>query len=38
MPPIYHTVQNALDTSYFDIFPADANVPPDETSGWDADF
>lgn len=35
-PPIIHPVRHALDTSYFDTFPLDTDVPPDETTGWDA--
>lgn len=35
-PPIQHPVRHNLDTSYFDTFPIDCEVPPDEVSGWDA--
>lgn len=35
-PPIQNQVRHDLDTSFFDTFPADCEVPPDETSGWDA--
>ncbi|XP_055376684.1 probable serine/threonine-protein kinase DDB_G0282963 [Condylostylus longicornis] len=38
IPPFLRPVTNPLDTSYFDKFPADTDIPPDETSGWDSDF
>lgn len=37
-PPIFHPVRHSLDTAYFDVFPRDTEVPPDELSGWDAEF
>ncbi|XP_076253749.1 cGMP-dependent protein kinase 1-like isoform X2 [Rhynchophorus ferrugineus] len=36
--PIKPKIRDALDTSNFDRFPQDKNIPPDETSGWDIDF
>ncbi|XP_005998649.1 cGMP-dependent protein kinase 1-like [Latimeria chalumnae] len=37
--PITPNVNGPLDTSNFDIFPEDdEDPPPDEESGWDADF
>ena len=37
-PPIIPIVHSRTDTSNFDKFPRDAAVPPNETSGWDAEF
>ncbi|XP_051897035.1 cGMP-dependent protein kinase 1-like isoform X2 [Pristis pectinata] len=38
-PPIVQSVSGPLDTSNFDTFPEDTEEePPDEESGWDADF
>lgn len=38
-PPIIPKVQNVTDTSNFDDYPPDTDgVPPDDVSGWDADF
>lgn len=31
-------INNPLDTSNFDIYPEDGDVPPDESSGWDSEF
>ncbi len=31
-------VKGATDFSNFDSFSRDLEIPPDETSGWDADF
>lgn len=36
--PIVSPVASVIDTSNFDCFPHDEDVPPDELSGWDADF
>jgi len=38
IPPFLRPVTNPLDICYFDKFPADTDIPPDETSGWDSDF
>ncbi|XP_037910317.1 cGMP-dependent protein kinase, isozyme 1 isoform X2 [Hermetia illucens] len=38
IPPFVRPVSHSLDTSYFDTFPPDMEVPPDEESGWDEDF
>lgn len=38
-PPIMPKIQNHLDTSNFDEYPADADgPPPDDVSGWDENF
>ena len=37
-PPIIPSVKSSTDTTNFDQFGKDLNVPNDETSGWDADF
>ncbi|XP_074032028.1 cGMP-dependent protein kinase, isozyme 2 forms cD4/T1/T3A/T3B isoform X4 [Leptinotarsa decemlineata] len=38
-PPILPRVQNVTDTSNFDNYPPDENVPPpDDNSGWDNNF
>ncbi|XP_064458304.1 cGMP-dependent protein kinase 1-like [Ornithodoros turicata] len=38
-PPIVPQVRHITDTSNFDRYPPDAEgPPPDDTSGWDADF
>lgn len=34
-PPLLQPVAGPLDTSNFDDFPMDCEVPIDETSGWD---
>lgn len=36
--PIANSVVSAIDTSNFDCFPLDNDIPPDECSGWDEDF
>ncbi|XP_069677221.1 cGMP-dependent protein kinase, isozyme 1-like isoform X2 [Periplaneta americana] len=36
--PIIRPIQGPTDLRYFDKYPKDRNVPPDETSGWDKDF
>lgn len=36
--PIQNPVDSVIDTSNFDYFPDDMEIPPDELSGWDADF
>ncbi|CAL7947696.1 unnamed protein product [Xylocopa violacea] len=36
--PIVPTVRNEIDTRNFERYPPDRNVPPDEFSGWDANF
>ncbi|XP_055708893.1 cGMP-dependent protein kinase, isozyme 1 isoform X2 [Phlebotomus papatasi] len=36
--PIVQPVEGPLDVSNFDKFPIDSEIPPDECSGWDADF
>uniref|UniRef100_A0A1B0GHS1 cGMP-dependent protein kinase n=2 Tax=Lutzomyia longipalpis TaxID=7200 RepID=A0A1B0GHS1_LUTLO len=36
--PIVQPVAGPLDVSNFDQFPIDSEIPPDECSGWDADF
>ncbi|MFN9940144.1 MAG: hypothetical protein ACK56I_11795, partial [bacterium] len=38
VPPILPTVVGQADTSNFDKYPRDENVPADELSGWDKDF
>lgn len=36
--PIVPMVRNQIDTRNFEGYPPDRNIPPDETSGWDANF
>nr|XP_049466556.1 cGMP-dependent protein kinase, isozyme 1 [Anopheles coluzzii] len=36
--PLQPNLLGPLDMSNFDIFPKDLDIPPDELSGWDADF
>ncbi|XP_052863980.1 cGMP-dependent protein kinase, isozyme 1-like [Anopheles cruzii] len=36
--PLQPNLKGPLDMSNFDIFPKDLDIPPDELSGWDADF
>ncbi|XP_050088154.1 cGMP-dependent protein kinase, isozyme 1 [Anopheles aquasalis] len=36
--PLQPNLTGPLDLSNFDIFPKDLDIPPDELSGWDADF
>eukprot|EP00795_Rhopilema_esculentum_P005180 gene5180-313_t len=37
-PPFVPKVRSTTDHSNFDNFPTSSDVPPDELSGWDADF
>lgn len=36
--PICQPVNSPVDTSNFDNFPLDTDIPPDELSGWDVEF
>ncbi|XP_033149443.1 cGMP-dependent protein kinase, isozyme 1 [Drosophila busckii] len=38
IPPFVRPIAHPTDVRYFDRFPCDASEPPDELSGWDADF
>ncbi|XP_037957773.1 cGMP-dependent protein kinase, isozyme 1 [Teleopsis dalmanni] len=38
IPPFRRIIAHPTDTSYFDKFAIDPNEPPEENSGWDADF
>ncbi|KAH8374341.1 hypothetical protein KR200_007470 [Drosophila serrata] len=38
IPPFVRPIAHPTDVRYFDRFPCDPNEPPDELSGWDADF
>lgn len=39
MPPIIPQIRSAMDSSNFDEYPPDMDgLPPDDVSGWDADF
>ncbi|KAH8260363.1 hypothetical protein KR026_010106 [Drosophila bipectinata] len=38
IPPFVRPIAHPTDTRYFDRFPCDPTEPPDELSGWDADF
>ncbi|XP_036321218.1 cGMP-dependent protein kinase, isozyme 1-like [Rhagoletis pomonella] len=38
IPPFVRPIAHPTDTMYFDKFPCDPEEPPDEFSGWDADF
>ncbi|XP_060851768.1 cGMP-dependent protein kinase, isozyme 1-like [Rhopalosiphum padi] len=38
IPPIVPHINNPLDSSNFDIYPEDGDMPPDELSGWDSEF
>uniref|UniRef100_A0A1A9W6T0 cGMP-dependent protein kinase n=1 Tax=Glossina brevipalpis TaxID=37001 RepID=A0A1A9W6T0_9MUSC len=38
IPPFIRPITGPTDTSYFDKFSIDVCEPPDELSGWDADF
>uniref|UniRef100_A0A4D5RA32 cGMP-dependent protein kinase n=1 Tax=Scolopendra viridis TaxID=118503 RepID=A0A4D5RA32_SCOVI len=37
-PPIIPEVKSPTDVSNFDCYPREFEIPPDEVSGWDADF
>lgn len=37
-PPRISCVNGPLDLTNFDVYPNETELPPDETSGWDADF
>lgn len=37
-PPIILQVRSPLDNSNFDTYPRNEDIPPDDSSGWDADF
>jgi len=37
-PPIIPKIKSTNDTSNFDSYPREEDVPPDEFSGWDKDF
>jgi hypothetical protein len=37
-PPKITTVNGPLDLTNFDTFSSESETPPDETSGWDAEF
>ncbi|KAI5703810.1 hypothetical protein M8J75_016458 [Diaphorina citri] len=37
-PPIIPVIKGPTDTSNFDRYSAENDVPPDETSNWDCDF
>lgn len=36
--PIVNPVESPIDTSNFDCFPDEVDMPPDELSGWDEAF
>ncbi|EDW04617.1 GH23242 [Drosophila grimshawi] len=38
IPPFVRPIAHPTDVRYFDRFPCDPIEPPDEFSGWDADF
>ncbi|TDG49870.1 hypothetical protein AWZ03_003646 [Drosophila navojoa] len=38
IPPFVRPIAHPTDVRYFDRFPCDPTEPPDELSGWDADF
>jgi cGMP-dependent protein kinase len=39
IPPILPQVKSVVDTANFDEYPPDADgPPPDDITGWDADF
>ncbi|XP_033108165.1 cGMP-dependent protein kinase 1-like isoform X2 [Anneissia japonica] len=38
VPPIIPKLNGCTDTSNFDQFPKDRDIPSEELSGWDADF
>lgn len=35
---LYWQINHSLDSSNFDIYPEDRDIPPDESSGWDSEF
>jgi len=37
-PPIIPKIKASTDTSNFDSYPREEDIPPDEFSGWDKDF
>lgn len=37
-PPILPKIKSTSDTSNFDSYPKEEEIPPDEFSGWDKDF
>ncbi|KAK2725538.1 hypothetical protein QYM36_000139, partial [Artemia franciscana] len=37
-PPFQPMVRSSSDAGNFDIYPREVELPPDENSGWDADF
>ncbi|RZF49279.1 hypothetical protein LSTR_LSTR013368 [Laodelphax striatellus] len=38
VPPIVPQIHSPTDTSNFDNYPKEADIPPDEGSNWDIDF
>ncbi|MBN3292837.1 KGP2 kinase, partial [Polypterus senegalus] len=38
LSPLKRELQGPTDHSYFDNYPPDEDIPPDELSGWDNDF
>ncbi|XP_039276964.1 cGMP-dependent protein kinase, isozyme 1 isoform X2 [Nilaparvata lugens] len=38
VPPIVPQIHSPTDTSNFDNYPKEADIPPDEDSHWDVDF
>nr|XP_015219978.1 PREDICTED: cGMP-dependent protein kinase 2 isoform X3 [Lepisosteus oculatus] len=38
MSPLKRELKGPTDHSYFDNYPPDVDIPPDELSGWDNDF
>ncbi|KAL3185611.1 hypothetical protein MRX96_028878 [Rhipicephalus microplus] len=37
-PPFEPQIRGPADSSNFDVYPRNFEIPPDETSGWDEDF
>jgi cGMP-dependent protein kinase 1 len=37
-PPIKPNIKSVTDASNFDEYPEDTDIPPDDVTGWDADF
>lgn len=37
-PPFVPKLSNNIDTKYFDSFPKDTDIPPDDLTGWDSNF